>query len=98
MLNWRISLPMKETHLDFPVWTGGYTPKDAYDLFFLKCFHFIYNPIQPAVCGRFGTKAKRLWRFEFVVQKGEDVIEMASHEKTMGIILLYLTHPRSKYG
>src|SRR4051794_16196776 len=33
-----------------------------------------------AVCGRFGLPADRLWRFEFVVRKGEDPMAMAGPE------------------
>jgi hypothetical protein len=97
-LNWRITLPTKETHPEFPLWAYGYSPEDVYDLFFPKNFRFICSPVRPAVCGRFGTGAERLWRFEFVVQGGEDAVEMAAREKTMEIILPYLTHAGSKYG
>jgi hypothetical protein len=85
-------------HPDFPLWTKGYTPEEVYDFFYPKDFRFICSPTRPAVCGRFGTAVERLWRFETVLQKGEDAMKMASREKTMEIILPYLAHRESKFG
>ncbi|EXJ82936.1 hypothetical protein A1O3_06753 [Capronia epimyces CBS 606.96] len=97
-LNWKISLPTEKTHPDFPLWRLGYTPEQVYDLFFPKEFRFLCNPGRPSVCGRFGLPEDRLWRFEFVVQKGEDGHKMASPDETAKIIYPYLTHPGSRYG
>lgn len=69
-----------------------------YDLFFPKEFRFLCNPSRPSVCGRFGLPQDRLWRFEFVVQKGEDGDKMATPEETAKIIYPYLTHPGGRYG
>ena len=97
-LNWQISLPTHKTHPDFPLWNLGYTPEDVFDLFFPSEFRFLCNPQRPAVCGRFGPPADRLWRFEFVVHDGEDPTAMAGPESTCKIIYPYITHPGSRYG
>jgi FAD binding domain len=97
-LNWHISLPTRKTHPDFPLWNLGYTAEDVFDLFFPNEFRFLCNPRRPAVCGRFGPPADRLWRFEFVVRKGEDPMAMAEPESTSKIIHPYITHPGSRYG
>jgi len=97
-LNWHLIPPTPETHPDFPLWELGYEPEDVFDLFFPKEFRFICNPERPAVCGRFGLKQDRLWRFEFVVKPGEDGWKMATPEKTREIIMPFLTHPGSRYG
>ncbi|KAK4941597.1 hypothetical protein LTR10_018474 [Elasticomyces elasticus] len=97
-LNWQITLPNEKSHPDFPLWRLGYTPEEAYDLFFPRQFRFLCNPKRPSVCGRFGLHSDRLWRFEFVVQKGEDGNRMASPEETGKIIYPYITHPGSRYG
>ncbi|EEA23552.1 hypothetical protein TMatcc_002429 [Talaromyces marneffei ATCC 18224] len=97
-LNWHISLPNKESHLDFPLWSLGYTPEQVYDLFFPVNFRFLCNPKRPAVCGRFGPSADRLWRFEFVVFKDEDGMEMAQPEMMKKIVFPYITHPGNRYG
>lgn len=91
-------LPTEKTHPDFPLWRLGYSPTEVYDLFFPQEFRFLCNPVRPAVCGRFGLPNDRLWRFEFVVQKGEDGVKMATKEETQKIIFPYLTHPGSRYG
>ncbi|KAL3455996.1 hypothetical protein BJX64DRAFT_297100 [Aspergillus heterothallicus] len=97
-LNWQITLPTEKTHPDFPLWSLGYSPEDVYDLFFPVNFRFICNPARPAVCGRFGLPADRLWRFEFVVRPGEDADLMATGEKTAEIIFPYITHDGKRYG
>jgi hypothetical protein len=97
-MNLKITPPTKETHPELPFWNLGYTPEQVYDSYFPKNFSFICNKARPAVCGRFGTGVERLWRFEFVVQNGEDSQLMASTKKTMEILEPYLTHPGSKYG
>ncbi|EXJ74328.1 uncharacterized protein A1O5_02624 [Cladophialophora psammophila CBS 110553] len=97
-LNWQISLPTEKTHPDFPLWRLGYTPEQVYDQFFPKQFRFLCNHKRPSVCGRFGLMSDRLWRFEFVVLKGEDGHKMATPEETSKIIYPYLTHPGSWYG
>jgi hypothetical protein len=97
-LNWQISLPNHKSHPDFPLWNLGYTSEDVFDLFFPTEFRFLCNPRRPAVCGRFGPPADRLWRFEFVVHEGEDPVEMAGPESTSKIIYPYITHPGSRYG
>ena len=97
-LNWRITPPTKETHPKFPLWERGYSPEEVYDFFFPKNFRFICDPDRPAVCGRFGNGAERLYRFEFVVKKEEDPWRTASREKTNEIWLPYMTHSGSKYG
>ncbi|KIX10084.1 uncharacterized protein Z518_01165 [Rhinocladiella mackenziei CBS 650.93] len=97
-LNWHMDLPTPESHPDFPLWKLGYTPQQVYDTFFPHGFRFIGNPDRPSVCGSFGHRDERLWRFEFVVEEGEDPQAMACSEKTMQIIVPYLTHPGSIYG
>ncbi|KAF7116116.1 hypothetical protein CNMCM5793_004136 [Aspergillus hiratsukae] len=97
-LNWEIRLPTKETHPDFPLWKMGYSSEDVYNLFFPKDFRFLCNPRRPAVCGRFGQTKDRLWRFEFVVQPGEDPQEMTEPHKIRDIVLPYLRHPGTLYG
>jgi len=97
-LNWKISLPTEKTHPDFPLWRLGYTPSAVYDRFFPQEFSFLCNPQRPAVCGRFGLESDRLWRFEFVVHKGEDGLKMATPAETQKVIFPYITHPGSRYG
>ncbi len=96
-MNLKITLPTTESHPSFPLWTQGYTPEQIYDIFFPKHFRFICNGERPAVCGRFGPAPDRLWRLEFVVQKGEDPALMSSDAKTMEILMPYLTHSGSRY-
>lgn len=97
-LNWRIRLPTPETHPDFALWSVGYTPEQVYNAFFPRDFRFLCNPARSSVCGRFGLPQDRLWRFEFVVQAGEDPDKMAGLEETRKIIHPYLVHPGSWYG
>jgi len=97
-LNLKITPPTKSTHPSLPFWDLGYTPEEVYDLYFPKYFAFICSSERPAVCGRFGTGAERLWRFEFVVQRDEDAMMMASDEKITEILAPYLSHAGSKYG
>ncbi|KAK6442808.1 hypothetical protein LTR95_000967 [Oleoguttula sp. CCFEE 5521] len=97
-LNWQIKLPTPDTHPEFPLWKVGYTPEQVYDLFFPIDFRFLCNPLRPSVCGRFGPAADRLWRFEFVVQAGEDPVKMATFAETSRIIYPYITHPGRRYG
>lgn len=97
-LNLRITPPTPETHPHLPFWKLGYTPEDVYDLYFPVNFRFICNDKRPAVCGRFYNGVERLWRFEFVVQEGEDAMLMATEKETTKILLPYLTHGGSKYG
>jgi hypothetical protein len=95
-----MDLPTRDSHPDFPLWKLDYTPQDVYDAFFPTGFRFIGNPDRPSVCGTFGLRRDRNWRFEYVVDvsKGEDPQEMASFEKASGVIFPYLTHPGAKYG
>ncbi|OAL35503.1 hypothetical protein AYO20_05122 [Fonsecaea nubica] len=97
-MNWHMNLPTPETHPGFPLWKLNYTPEQVYDKFFPPNFRFIGNPERPSVCGSFGPRSERLWRFEFVVDQGEDPQEMATWEKTSEIVLPYLTHPGAYYG
>ncbi|KAJ5679746.1 hypothetical protein N7462_007990 [Penicillium macrosclerotiorum] len=97
-LNWHIDLPNEKTHPEFPLWALGYTPEQVYDLFFPTNFRFICNPNRPSVCGRFGLPSDRLWRFEFVVQPGEDGNEMSSPEMIKRVVFPYIIHAGSKYG
>ncbi|KAH8700879.1 putative monooxygenase [Talaromyces proteolyticus] len=97
-LNWKISLPTKATHPDFPLWALGYTAEEVYDLFFPVNFRFLCNPARPAVCGRFGPPADRLWRFEFVVRRDERGEEMAEPKMVKKIVFPYLKHPGRRYG
>lgn len=97
-MNWHITPPTPESHPDFPLWRKGYTPDQVYELFFPTDFRFLCNPARPAVCGRFGLPADCLWRFEFVVQPGEDPETMASEEEIKKIVYPYLTHPGHRYG
>lgn len=96
-LNWEITLPTAETHPDFPLWKLGYSSEDVYNQFFPKDFRFLCNPRRPAVCGRFGQTKDRLWRFEFVVQAGEDPQEMSEPHKIRDIVFPYLCHAGSRY-
>jgi len=99
-VNYHMDLPTPEMHPDFPLWKLGYTPQDVYDAFFPTGFRFIGNPDRPSVCGTFGPRKERLWRFEYVVdiQKGEDPVEMATYDKMAAVIFPYLTHPGKRYG
>ncbi|KAI5459548.1 hypothetical protein BGZ63DRAFT_489381 [Mariannaea sp. PMI_226] len=97
-LNWKISLPTPETHPNFPLWKYGYSPQQVYDSFFPTDFRFLCNPTRPAVCGRFGMQADRLWRFEFVVLPGEDGTVMSSPEKIREVVFPYITHPGRRYN
>jgi hypothetical protein len=99
-VNYHMDLPTKESHPDFPLWKLDYTPQQVYDAFFPKGFRFIGNPDRPSVCGTFGIRTERLWRFEFVVDvnQGEDPQDMASYEKASAVIFPYLTHPGWQYG
>jgi hypothetical protein len=92
-----MDLPTPETHPDFPLWKLNYIPQQVYDAFFPPDFRFIGNPDRPSVCGTFGPRSERLWRFEFVVDKREDPQEMSTWEKVSEIVLPYLTHPGSRY-
>lgn len=67
-------------------------------MFFPSEFRFLCKPERPAVCGRFGSPSDRLWRFEFVVTKGEDDDEMASPAKIDEVVVPYITHPGKRYG
>ncbi|KAH7348906.1 monooxygenase [Rhexocercosporidium sp. MPI-PUGE-AT-0058] len=97
-LNLRITPPTPESHPYLPFWKLGHTPENVYDLYFPRNFRFICNDKRPAVCGRFGRDAERLWRFEFVVQAGEDPMKMATETETSKIVMPYLTHDGSQYG
>lgn len=97
-MNWRLTCPTPKTHPEFPLWKLGYSPEDAYDLFFPREFNFICDPSRPAVCGRFGRTEDRLWRFEFVVKKDEDPQLMATPEETRKIIFPYLKQPGRRFG
>ena len=97
-MNLKMSLPTPETHPDFPLWQKGFTPEQVYSLFFPEEFRFLCNPSRPAVCGHFGQPQDRLWRFEYVVQEGEDGTEMATRDNVKRIVFPYLTHPGSRYG
>ena len=97
-LNWKLHLPTKESHPSFPLWDLGYSPEEVYDLFFPTDFRFLCNAHRPAVCGRFGLPADRLWRFEFVVAAGEDGTEMSQRDKIRQVVGPYITHPGSRYG
>ncbi|KAJ9634125.1 hypothetical protein H2204_006456 [Knufia peltigerae] len=99
-VNYHMDLPTPETHPDFPLWKLGFTPQDVYDAFFPKNFRFIGNPDRPSVCGTFGLRKERLWRFEYVVDvdMGEDPQEMATYDKMAAVIFPYLTHPGKTYG
>lgn len=97
-LNWEISLPNEKSHPDFPLWKLGFTPEEVYDAFFPQSFSFICNPDRPAVCGRFGLPSDRLWRFEFVVQAGEDGEQMSEPDNIRRVVFPYITHQGSRYG
>jgi hypothetical protein len=97
-LNWHIRLPNKKTHPGFPLWKLGYSPQDVYDAFFPVNFRFVCNPDRPAVCGRFGLNADRLWRFEFVVLKGDNALEMSKPPMIRKVVFPYLKHPGKLYG
>jgi hypothetical protein len=56
------------------------------------------QPDRPAVCGRFGLPEDRLWRFEFVVKRGEDGAEMSSPQKLREVVYPYITHSGKRYG
>jgi hypothetical protein len=38
-----------------------------------------------------------LWRFEFVVKREEDGVEMATFENVKKVVYPYLTHPKERY-
>ncbi|KAI9741249.1 MAG: hypothetical protein M1834_002965 [Cirrosporium novae-zelandiae] len=97
-MNWKLSLPTPATHPDFPLWQLGYSPEDVFGLFFPVNFRFICDPDRPSVCGRFGLPEDRLWRFEFVVNEGEDPQAMSAWEMTKKVVFPFLTHPGHRYG
>ncbi|CAM1508577.1 Fc.00g054250.m01.CDS01 [Cosmosporella sp. VM-42] len=97
-LNWKISLPTPETHPDFPLWKKGYTPQQVYDEFFPTDFRFMCNPVRAAVCGRFGLDSDRLWRFEFLVLRGEDPTQMSKPNQIANVVYPYITRQGSRYG
>lgn len=70
--NLHISLPTPETHPDFPPFALGFTPQEAYDLFWPKGWHFCSPPGKPTASGRFGPHDKRLWRHEFAQENIEE--------------------------
>ncbi|KAL6886770.1 monooxygenase-like protein [Trichoderma evansii] len=63
--NLRMSLPTRESHPNFPLWSLGYKPNDVYDLFWPKGWHFCSPPGKATAAGRFGPHEERLWRHEF---------------------------------
>ncbi|KAH8130436.1 hypothetical protein FP744_10000202 [Trichoderma asperellum] len=63
--NLKISLPTRESHPDFPLWSLGYKPNDIYDLYWPKGWHFCSPPGKATAAGRFGPHEERLWRHEF---------------------------------
>jgi hypothetical protein len=97
-MNWRMKVPTRDTHPDFPLWKLGYSSEDVYDLFFPKDFRFLCNPQRAAVCGRFGLPEDRLWRFEFVVKPGENGEQLSMETNLRKIVYPYLTHPGNRYG
>jgi hypothetical protein len=97
-INWKLTLPTPETHPTFPLWKKDYTPEQVYDLFFPFDFRFICNIHRPSVCGRFGIPSRRLWRFEYIINEGEDPWKMAEPEIMKKIIYPYMTHKGKKYG
>ena len=97
-LNWKLHLPSRDTHPNFPLWDLGFTSEEVYDLFFPADFRFLCNHERPAVCGRFGRLEDRLWRFEFVVAAGEDGNEMAKQQKVREVVYPYLTLPGRQFG
>lgn len=96
-LNWKITLPTPVSHPNFPLWQCGYDPEQVYDAFFPPDFRFVCNLDRPAVCGRFGLRDTRLWRFEFVVHNGEDGLEMAKVENVKKVVYPYLIHRKERY-
>ena len=80
------------------MWEKGYTPQQVYDLLFPIDPRFLCNPQPPAMCGRFGLLNDRLWRFEFVVGKDEDPMEMCTPAKIKSVVFPYITHPGRRYG
>lgn len=96
-INLKLTLPTPETHPEFPLWSLGFSPEDVYDAFFPPEFRFLGNPDRPAVCGRFGFNADKLWRFEYVVQKDEEGALMAEPEMVKKIVFPYITHPGRRY-
>jgi len=96
-LNLQITLPTENSHPSFPLWKLGFSQEDIYDEFFPTEFRFLCNPARPAVCGRFGLRDARLWRFEFVVKADEGGTDMAQWENARKIILPYLTHSGKRY-
>ncbi|KAK5687753.1 hypothetical protein LTS10_001893 [Elasticomyces elasticus] len=97
-VNWHIHLPTPKTHPDFPLWKFGYSGEQIYDLFFPTEFRFLCNPVRPSVCGRFGLPKQRLWRFEFVINAGENAENMSTQPEVNKIIFPYLVHPGSRYN
>src|SRR5579859_3750433 len=91
-VNWQLSLPTPETHPDFPLWNLGYTPQQVFDEFFPLDFRFICNIHRPSICGRFGIASRRLWRFEYIINEGEDPWAKAEPQAVKDIIYPYITH------
>jgi 2-polyprenyl-6-methoxyphenol hydroxylase-like FAD-dependent oxidoreductase len=97
-VNWKMTLPTPESHPSFPLWELGYTPQQVYDEFFPFDFRFVCNIHRPSICGRFGIPEKRLWRFEYIINEGEDPWAMADPQVMRDIIYPYITHKGSRYG
>ena len=98
-LNLRLTLPTPQTHPDFALFKEfSYSPEQVYDAFFPSQFRFFCNPERPAVCGRFGLKGDRLWRFEFVVEKAEDGQDMAKWKNVWKVLGPYLRQSGGRYG
>ena len=97
-LNLHPDLPSAETHPDFPLIKLGYTGQQIYELFFPTDFRFICSPKRPSVCGRFGLPDRRLWRFEYILNEGEDPVAMSEDVAWRKIVMPYLTHDGANYG
>jgi 2-polyprenyl-6-methoxyphenol hydroxylase-like FAD-dependent oxidoreductase len=92
--NLRLTLPTPETHPDFPLWSIGLTPKQVYDLFWPKDWHFCSPPGPPTACGRIGRYDDFLWRHEIAPERIDNDPQMI----IMGHILSIVTRTIDEAG
>lgn len=73
--NLKITPPTPETHPEFPLWKLGYSPEEAYELFWPRNWHFCTPPGKPTATGRFGPPEDRTWRHELCQEDWDDSMD-----------------------